>query len=612
MGGGGGGGGGGSPSKTMQVEVLLRAFSASLQQQIRNRRHFYKSSVLVREGILVLHGDELGGDLSQTMAEIDRRMLDFVVGLDTEFSELMDGSHLYTPTVDINEVVLSEAKKTLVVDTVRHFDTFTSAAKELELHKKLSYGHGMVLLFYGPSGTGKTMLANAIAAMVGKKVLMINFPALGANSAGAILKLVFREAKIHDAVLFFDECESIFMDRTKGNLQVNTVLTELERHEGLCVLATNRPMDLDEAMHRRITLAIEFTKPDLLLREKIWRSMAPPKLPLGDDIDFMALARKFELPGGFIKNAWLTALSLAVAREGAACKVTQADLHAGASHQLRGRLAMSKMDRGIVPTRGLEEVELPASVKDKLRQMVSYSKAQAVLFGQWGFDKQHGRAQGIAALFHGPPGTGKTMAAEAVGFDIGRPLMVVNCAQLMDKYVGESAKNIEKVFDEAKAQEAVLVFDECEGLFAERSSEGGSTARHDSMNIGVLLHHMETFSGVVVAITNRFQQIDSAFHRRFKFILEFPTPNAAARGRLWRLLVPKEAPLHADVDFARLGESYELSGGSIKSAVFRAAVEASLMPEPSERIITMAALQAAAREELDKDGDSRRPAVMYT
>ena len=103
---------------------------------------------------------------------------------------------------------------------------------------------------------------------------------------------VFREAKIHDAILFFDECESIFMDRTKGNLQVNTVLTELERHEGLCILATNRPMDLDEAMHRRITLAIEFTKPDLLLRERIWRSMAPPKLPLADDVDFMLLARK--------------------------------------------------------------------------------------------------------------------------------------------------------------------------------------------------------------------------------------------------------------------------------------------------------------------------------
>ena len=613
---GGGGGGGGQPSKTMQVEVLLRAFSSSLQDQIKNRRHFYKSAVLVREGILVLHGDELGADLTQTLAEIDRRMLDFVVGLDTEFSELMDGSHLYTPTVTVAEVVLAEAKKKLVLDTVSHFDTFTQASKDLELDKRLHYGRGMVLLFYGPSGTGKSMMANALANTLGKKVLMINFPTLGANTAGAILKLVFREAKIHDAVLFFDECESIFMDRTKGNLQVNTVLTELERHEGLCILATNRPMDLDEAMHRRITLAIEFSKPDLLLREKIWRSMAPPKLALASDVDFMLLARKFELSGGFIKNAWLTALSIAIAREGASGRpenltLTQDDLAAGASHQLRGRLAMSNFDRGIVPQRGLEEVELPAAIKDKLKQMVNYSKAQAILFGQWGFEKQHGRAQGITALFHGLPGTGKTMAAEAIGFDIGRPLLVVNCAQLVDKYVGESAKNIEKVFVEAKAQEAVLVFDEAEGLFAERSGDSGSTSRHDSMNVGVLLHHMETFGGVCIAITNRYAQVDAAFHRRFKFILEFAMPDATTRAALWRLLVPKDAPTADDVDFAELGQRFVLSGGSIKSAVFRAAVNAALHPEQEKRRLTMEALCASAREEADKAGDGK-PEGMYS
>ena len=99
--------------------MLLRAFSHSLQAQIEHRKHFYKSAVLVREGILVLHGDELGADLTQTLAEIDRRMLDFVVGLDTEFSELMDGSHLYTPQVQVEEVVLADAKKKLVLDTVR-------------------------------------------------------------------------------------------------------------------------------------------------------------------------------------------------------------------------------------------------------------------------------------------------------------------------------------------------------------------------------------------------------------------------------------------------------------------------------------------------------------
>ena len=196
-------------------------------------------------------------------------------------------------------------------------------------------------------------------------------------------------------------------------------------------------MDLDEAMHRRITLAIEFTKPDLLLREKIWRSMAPPKLPLKGDVDFMLLARKYELQGGFIKNAWLSALSLAVARDGLSPTVSMEDLHAGASHQLRGRLAMSNFDRGIVPQHGLEEVVLPTDIKERLKQIVNYSKAQAVLFGQWGFQQQHGRAQGISALFHGLPGTGKTMAAEAIGFDVGRPLMVVNCGERASVGEGE-------------------------------------------------------------------------------------------------------------------------------------------------------------------------------
>ena len=340
--------------------------------------------------------------------------------------------------------------------------------------------------------------------------------------------------------------------------------------------------------------------------------MHPPKLPLSKDVDFMLLARKYELQGGFIKNAWLSALSIAVARDGLSPTVTMEDLHSGASHQLRGRLAMSNFDRGIVPQQGLESVILPSELKEKLKQIVNYSKAQAVLFGQWGFQQQHGRAQGISALFHGPPGTGKTMAAEAIGFDVGRPLMVVNMSQLIDKYVGESAKNIEKVFAEAKGQDAVLVFDEAEGLFAQRSSEGGSTSRHDSMNVGVLLHHMEEFSGIVVAITNQYLQIDTAFHRRFKFIMEFPVPDQATRAKLWRSLIPPEAPLCARVDFDELGGRFELTGGHIKSAVFRAAVEASLHPEEKERLITMERLCSAAKEEVDKDGDGKRPAGMYT
>ena len=117
---------------------------------------------------------------------------------------------------------------------------------------------------------------------------------------------------------------------------------------------------------------------------------------------------------------------------------------------------------------------------------------------------------------------------------------------------------------------------------------------------------------IVIAITNRYTQVDTAFHRRFKFILEFPTPDAPTRAKLWRLLIPSAAPLATDVDFDELGQRFDLSGGHIKSAVFRAAVEASLHSDQDKRRITMERLVAAAQEEVDKDGEGKRPAGMYT
>ena len=305
---------------------------------------FYKSAVLVREGILVLHGDELGADLTQTLAEIDRRMLDFVVGLDTEFSELMDGSHLYTPLVTIDEVVLADAKKQLVLDTVKHFDrsprrprTSTSIPSS---HTAAASASLLRAVRHWEDDDGqRSRGANR------QEGAHDQLPCIRRQQAGAILKLVFREAKIHDAILFFDECESIFMDRTKGNLQVNTVLTELERHEGLCILATNRPMDLDEAMHRRITLAIEFTRSPIFFCVSDLAVDGAAKAAFGKGCRLYAARAQVraELQGGFIKNAWLSALSIAVSRDGLAPTVTMEDLHSGASHQLRGRLAMASL-----------------------------------------------------------------------------------------------------------------------------------------------------------------------------------------------------------------------------------------------------------------------------
>lgn len=248
-------------------------------------------------------------------------------------------------------------------------------------------------------------MANAIASTIGRKILLVNFPNFGDNQSGATFKLLFREARINNALLFFDECESLFMSREKRPTgSVNMLLTELERFDGICILATNLAHELDEAMHRRISLSVEFQKPDHLMREKMWRSIMPPKLLVDDDVNYGLLARRYELVGGTVKNAWVQSIGIMIQRGGS--KVTMEDLEQSASEQVRNHIASEAFDRCVVPEKGIESMVLEDSIKQSLNSIVQYSKAQSVLFGAWGFDKIHRSNAGISVLFHGVPGTG--------------------------------------------------------------------------------------------------------------------------------------------------------------------------------------------------------------
>ncbi len=591
-------------SKTMRLRSglgnvgdLILLFAPTFEEQVRCRKYFYKSSPLLKYDIVKVSDNSYRtlADLLKSGVALDRRMLEYLVGLETEFSELIEGSHLYSPKVRLENVILPEAQKRLIVETVSSFPRFRDLRRRLKLEDLLPTGHSVMMLFYGPSGTGKTMMANAIANHLHRKVLLINYPSLGEMAADTVLQMVFREARINDAILFFDECEAIFRTRDQSNPGLSLLLTEIERYDGIMILATNRPVELDEAMHRRITLAVEFTVPDSTLRHEIWDNHLPKGIERAPDVDLRQLATRFELTGGFIKNAVVTALSKVSGRDGAPL-LTMHDLEEGAKLQLRGRLSLMGIEQRIVPQQGLENLVVPDEVMGRLRDVVNLERSRGVLFTQWGFRKSRLYGMGTTALFSGPSGTGKTMAAECVAFELGRPLHRVNLAHLVSKWVGETGKNIEAVFAKAAQEDTVLVLDEAEALLAERTSVESSTDRYANLDVNLLLQAMERHPGMVVLVSNHPDLIDPAMLRRLRFVIEFPTPDAGLREVLWRRLLPEEVPRDGEIDFGALARQFELTGAHIRNAIFRAAGRV-VGRDSEHRRLTHADLALAAQEE---------------
>jgi len=574
----------------LKVQDLLNFFTDSLEEQVRARRHFYRDGALVRDGLITLGG--YASDVMEMDIAIDRRMTDFLLGLETEASSLVEGSHLYTPNVDLDRVVLPEDDKRLIVETVEKYPAFQRERRRSGLDDLLPYGRGIVLLFHGKSGTGKTMMANALATRIGKRILLANW----ANLGEAEIRLLFREAKLTDSVLFFDECDGIFLSRDFGSGPVGAVLTEIQRHDGLCILATNRPYELDEAMAQRISISVEFRVPDAVQREAIWRAHIPTRMRLEPAAEFAALAYEYELTGGLIKNAVLAALAIATARDPVAPVVRPEDLEEGARRQLRGRYRLAPLADATIPRGGLSRLVVPPAVAAALRDLIGVEKSRRTLVGQWGFAGEADRGLGASALFHGLPGTGKSLAAEAVAYELGQTLKRVNAAQVLSMWVSEGAKNIQALFREAQGQDAVLLFDEADALFATRTAVGSSTDRYANVDTSILLQEIERYPGVVILTTNLLEVVDDAFNRRLRFIVEFPAPDAEARVRLWRMHLPSQLPVTDDISLGRLAE-LRLTGSGIHNAVVKAASRAALRPEPHRRVAQADLLQAAEEEQ---------------
>jgi SpoVK/Ycf46/Vps4 family AAA+-type ATPase len=193
------------------------------------------------------------------------------------------------------------------------------------------------------------------------------------------------------------------------------------------------------------------------------------------------------------------------------------------------------------------------------------------VFDDWGFSQKVVLGRGLSALFAGEPGTGKTMAAQVLAHELGLELFRIDLSKVMSKYIGETEKNLARLFEDARASGSILFFEEADALFGKRSEVKDAHDRYANVEIGYLLQRMEEHTGTTILATNRVGDLDEAFTRRFHFILNFPMPCPAERRRIWQGMLPRGAKRESNLDLDMLARDYDISGGEIRNSVLSAA-----------------------------------------
>jgi SpoVK/Ycf46/Vps4 family AAA+-type ATPase len=235
----------------------------------------------------------------------------------------------------------------------------------------------------------------------------------------------------------------------------------------------------------------------------------------------------------------------------------------------RTHAGMESLAQRVEPRNGWDDLVLPDTVAAQLVELAGQCTSRAVVYERWGFGAKLTRGRGLTALFAGPSGTGKTLAAEVLASELDLAMYRIDLAGVVSKYIGETEKNLRRVFNAAEGGGAILFFDEADALFGKRSEVRDSHDRYANIEVDYLLQRMEEYRGLAILATNRKSHIDQAFLRRLRFVIDFPLPSEELRMRIWRRAFPPDAPIEG-VDWDVLAR-LEISGASIKSIALYAA-----------------------------------------
>lgn len=583
------------PTVNLGLDLLTQSGPARLLQLT----HFTDESPLFKYYLLEFYPETADGLplLSRTL-QVDQSIVSWLLGR-------------YEPHADLGPHARLLQGQAGPAETVRLLAGDVSA----ELDRLSERRVGAHLVFYGSDQASQQAAARLLAAQIGRPLLVVDLAPLVKEGLPAIraLRLALRDARLTGALPCLLGWDACLFD---GEAPSGDLLTELCGYPDLIIVAGERAWQARGIDRDRPLLWFEFPTPSFTQRLKVWHhflqeiepacpevaAVSEPPAPIEDSgklfesdqrWDVTALAGQFVLTTGQIRDV------VAMARDKAAQRgttLTTEDLFIAARAHSNPRLA--NLARKIVPRYDWQDMILPHDQLAILQEIIATVRGRPVVLETWGVGRKLASSAGVTVLFAGPPGTGKTMAAEIIARELNLDLYKIDLSTIVSKYIGETEKNLEKIFEEAQSSNAILFFDEADAIFGKRSEVKDAHDRYANIEVSYLLQRMEAYDGVTILATNLRANLDEAFTRRLQFAVDFPFPEADDRQRIWETLFPPDVPCQPELDFELLARRFKLAGGNIRNVI----VSAAYLAAADGEVVTMAHILHGIRRELQKMG----------
>jgi len=564
------------------VDLALHLLCEDAGDRIERRARFAAGGPLVDHGLVRLSPDADTAPLIAAGLKLDEQVVAFLLGPNGLDARLAPHCREYRESPSLSALPLPP-------DTTRALSRLALEACErcnpLRLH------------FSGPEGSGRTRAAASLAVELGRNLLLLDLAsAARGGDLRRVLQLFGQRARLWGAIPCLANTDAIAQEGLTSILAPVTAAT----WDVLIVLSERSDLPLDMEMVQLAFGPLAFAE-----AHRCWQAcLARSTVDLPDD-DLDELSARLRLTSGQIHKAtsraawgarWRAAGATPAAPGTSKPGVTAADLYEAACEQSTAELAT--LARRLRPDRSWNEIVLPDEALAQLRELCARVRQRRRVLDEWGFGRQLSLGRGSVALFTGPPGTGKTLAAEIVASELRLDLCKIDLSSVVSKYIGETEKNLGRIFAAAERANAILFFDEADALFGKRSEVRDSHDRYANVETSYLLQKMEEYDGVAILATNLRQNLDESFIRRIAFTVHFPFPDEASRLEIWRGMWPPDAPLAEDLDLEALARGCKLAGGHIKNIALAAAFLAASEGSP----VTMAHLRQATRREYQKLG----------